>query len=343
MQEQKSAQDRAALTAALEENKKLKETLEDVQKLGAAPTILIYKKPKGEREDAIAGVIASDWHVEEPVEPESINGLNEFSLEIAKTRSQHFFQNALTLVDLAAAHSTVRTIFASFLGDFATNYRHEDNQETNELPPTEAFNYAKSLLASGVDFWLRESPYRLVIDCVDGNHGQIGKKKRVANRTGMSLESFMFHAMAERYENNPRVEFRVAKGKMLYRTLFERFVVREIHGDDIGYQGGIGGVTIPILKKIAGWDQAVKSNLTIMGHFHEHIPARRFIVNGSLIGYNAYAQSISASPEEAKQSFYLVTARGGGDLSLQAPIWLDARHRTEKSGATSDDKHKTVK
>ena len=63
-----------------------------------------------------------------------------------------------------------------------------------------------------------------------------------------------------------------------------------------------------------------------MGHFHQRTDGGDFMVNGSLIGYNEFAQAIGASPEEAQQQFFLVHARGGGQKSLVAPIWLDSKH-----------------
>jgi hypothetical protein len=50
-------------------------------------------------------------------------------------------------------------------------------------------------------------------------------------------------------------------------------------------------------------------------------------VNGSLIGYNTYAQAIKAAFEEAQQQFFLIHARGGGQKSGVFPIWLDDKHQ----------------
>jgi hypothetical protein len=327
-----SAKLQGELAALVRENKQLRATLGAVEKLGAGPTILSYKKPKHLREDAVACCLASDWHVEEPVEPESVNGLNAYSLDIARERARHFFTNSLALTDMMARDSHIGTLFLGALGDFFTNYLHEENREVNELPPEEAARFAQELLASGIAFWLKESRYRLIVDCVAGNHGRMTEKRRAANHPGTSLETFMYHSLAATFRDNPRVEFRVAKSKMLYRTFFERFVLREIHGDDIGYQGGIGGVTIPIRKKLAGWDKGIRASLTVMGHFHQLLDGGDHIVNGSAIGFSPYSQSLGASPEEARQAFFLVSARNGGEKSVTAPIWLDAKHKAAASG-----------
>lgn len=314
-------------SALAAENKALKAQLAVVERVtGAAPKVHAYTKAKAGKEDAVACVLASDWHVEEPVAPETVNGLNEYSLDIAKRRAEHFFKNSLKLADIMARETKIQTLFAGFLGDFFTNYLHEENQEMNELPPEEAAEFVQGLLATGIEHWLKESQYKLVIDCIAGNHGRMTKKYRTANHSGTSLETFMYFALAKHFRGNPRVEFRVARSKMLYRQFFEKFNLRLIHGDDIGYQGGIGGITIPIRKKIAGWDKAIRADLTVLGHFHQRFDGGDFMANGSLIGYNAYAQSLGASPEEAQQSFFLVSARNGGQKSVTAPVWLDNAH-----------------
>jgi len=151
-------------------------------------------------------------------------------------------------------------------------------------------------------------------------------KPRIQNATETSLETFMYHSLAYRFKGNPRVNFRVANSKIVYRRFFDRFNMRLLHGDDVKFGGGVGGVTIPIRKKLAAWDKAIRADLTVMGHFHQLLDGGDFIVNGSLIGYNEFAQAIGASPEEARQAFFLIHDRNGGEKSITAPIWLDREH-----------------
>lgn len=317
-------------SALLEENEQLRAELADVKRLSVDPVIQTYGKAPKTLGDAVACALASDWHVEEPVIAGKLHGLNEYSLHIAETRAKFFFRNLLKLVEMMARECRIETVWLGFLGDFFTNWIHDEGKQTNLLTPTQAANFAKSLLASGIDFLLRESRYKLVIDCVPGNHGRLSVKPQISNATETSLETYMFVNLAERYEGNPRVEFRVAQSKMLYRRFFERFNMRIIHGDDVKFGGGVGGITIPIRKKLAAWDKAIRADLTVMGHFHQRIDGGDFMVNGSLIGFNEFAQAIGASPEEPQQSFFLVSARNGGQKSMVAPIWLDDSHKTER-------------
>lgn len=271
---------------------------------------------------AIACAILSDWHVEERVDKDKVHGLNEYNPAIAKQRAHQAFRSILRLTNIYAEPSHIDTIYLALIGDLITNYIHEELAETNYMGPALAASLALQLCVDGITFLLNNSEYKLIIDCVPGNHGRMTQKRRIANATETSLETFLYQNLANHFSYEPRVEIRVANSKMLYRQFFGKFTMRLIHGDDISYGGGIGGITIPIRKKLAAWDKGVRADLTVMGHFHQLINGGDFIVNGSLIGYNEYAQAIGASPEEPRQCFFLLHNRHGGQLATMSPVWV---------------------
>ncbi len=309
--------------ALVEENTRLKREIEEIARFRSAPSVIVYKQPKWERADAVANAIASDWHIEEPVEKAAVHGLNEYNLEIATSRAKFFFQNVLRLTDIMARDSKITTIHLAALGDFFTGYLHDDNVIGNLLAPGDAAQFCKGLWFSGVDFLLRESSYILEGNFIPGNHGRMTKKMSFSDPTGTSLETLMYHGIADRYHNNPRVQFKVSTQAMVYRKVFEKFVVRSIHGYEVKYGGGIGGLTVPLRKALASWNNPIRADLTEFGHFHQFFDGGDFIGNGSLIGFNLFAQGIKASFEEPRQAFYLIHARNGGTKSVTAPVWLD--------------------
>ena len=313
--------------ALLEENRRQSALIAEIGKLNRAPSIIVYEKPKWERSDAIACAVASDWHVEEPVEASSVHGLNEYNLDIAKSRAEHFFKNLLKLVDMFARDSAIKDIHLSLIGDFFSGWIHEELIANSLLAPGDAALFVKGLLCSGIDFLLKESSYRIIGDCIPGNHGRMTHKVHFGNPTGTSLETVMYHHVADRYHDNPRVQLAVSDRAMVYRPFFETFKMRIIHGYEVKYGGGVGGLTIPLRKSLAQWNNPIRADLTLLGHFHQFFDGGDFLVNGSLIGYNLFAQAIKAGYEEAKQAFFLVHARGGGQKSVTAPIWLDASHK----------------
>lgn len=313
-------------SALLEQNDRLKSRLVELVQMQRPADLLIYKQPAWERSDAVACGIASDWHVEEPVIAADVHSLNEYNLEVAERRAMHFFRNLLRLTDIMARDCKITTICLEALGDFFSGWIHKELMASTLLAPGEAAHFWKRLFVSGIEFLLRESSYTIIGDMIPGNHGRMTDQVHFSDPTGTSLETFAYHAVAEHFHGNPRVQLRVADRAMVYRTFFEKMVVRLIHGYEVKYGGGVGGITIPINKAIAQWDIGIRADLTLLGHFHQFFDGGSFLANGSLIGYNTYAQAIKARFEEAKQAFFLIHARKGGQKSVVAPIWLDDSH-----------------
>ena len=96
--------------------------------------------------------------------------------------------------------------------------------------------------------------------------------------------------------------------------------IRFHHGDYVTYAGGIGGITIPINKSIAQWNQSRKVDLDVLGHFHQFFDGGKFIVNGSVIGINPYSISIKAEYDVPKQTFFLMDKEKG--KTIVAPIFV---------------------
>lgn len=315
--------------ALLAENETLRKERDVYLGLGS-PEIIVYEKSKDERSDSVANAILSDWHVEETVEKHSVHGLNEYNPDIARVRAEWCFKNLLALTDVMARDTTIKTLHITLGGDFFSGWIHEELLATTAFAPADAARFAESLLASGIAFLLRESQYNLEIDCVPGNHGRLTKQVHIGDPTGTSLETFMYSSLANRFDQDQRVSFRVATQAMIYRRVYERFVARTIHGYEVKFGGGVGGITIPLNKKLDKWDNPIRADLTEVGHFHTFLDCGRAIINGSLIGYNLFAQTIGASFEEPRQAFYLIHARNGGQKSVVAPIWVDDAHKTDK-------------
>ena len=318
---------KAQVDALIDENTKLKAEIEELSKMQAPVEILVYKKAREERSDATAVILGSDWHIEEEVDPALVHGLNEYNLDIARARAEKFAQNALRLTDIMARDTRITTMWLGLLGDFFSGWIHEELLAATLLAPGSAANYAKQLLYSCFDFWLKESTYILSGVGIPGNHGRLTKQMHFSDPVGTSLESVMYNFIADRYQGNPRVQFRVSPSAMVYERFYERFNMRAIHGYETKYSGGIGGLTIPLNKAITQWDKSIKADLTVLGHYHQFFDGGNFLVNGSLIGYNTYAEAIKATYEEPRQAFFLIHARKGGQKSIVAPIWLDDAHK----------------
>ena len=308
---------------ALEENQRLQQQIERLAKMPDVEprAVRIVGKP-GERE-ATAVVLASDWHAEEPVDPDQVNGLNEYSVEIFKRRASHFFGNALRLLRKEAQAIEIRNLILWLGGDFISNSIHEDLAESNQLGPVDAIRLVQDTVAGGIRHMLAETPkeLKLTIPCSSGNHGRMTQERRVQTERENSIEWLMYAALADHFRDEKRVEFLLSRG---YHSYVEAhgFLLRFHHGHAIGYGGGIGGITIPTYKKIAQWNKARPAYLDLFGHFHSFFDGGNFVCNGSLIGYNEYAITIGASYEPPRQAFLLIDNKHG--KTVVAPVLLEA-------------------
>lgn len=300
-------------------------TIEAQKSLGVALNIrkrtavarAVYAKSSGASQ-SVAFLVGSDWHTEETVDADTVNGLNEFNLDIADRRIDRFFKGGMRLIEIQRTATDIDTCVLGLLGDHITGYIHEELLENNSMSPTETVIWLIPRIARGIDD-LRKQFKRVVVVCCIGNHGRTTPKTRIATRYKNSFEWLMYHVLAQRYEGT-NVQFQISNS---YHNFFEVFgrTIRFHHGDDLKYNGGIGGITIPTNKKIAQWNKGRSAFLDVFGHFHQQFDGGNFICNGSLIGYGPYALSIGASPEPPQQTCFLIEAKRGKTIVM--PVFLE--------------------
>jgi hypothetical protein len=273
--------------------------------------------------ESVAVVAASCWHVEEYVDPKVINGLNHYNLDIAESRIEKLFQHAARLVEIERNGTDIDTLVFALLGDLMTGYIHEELLENNPLSPTETILWLQKRIIAGFKFLREKGGFkRIVVPCTVGNHGRTTPKKRVATSYKNSFEWLMYHILAESFaeSSGTPVEFRIGNSYFNYLEVYGK-TLRFHHGDYLSYQGGVGGISIPVNKAIASWDKSRHADLDIFGHWHQTLADRKWVSTGSLIGYNAYALSIKAVCEPPQQSFFLFEKNRG--RTVTTPITLN--------------------
>ena len=275
----------------------------------AAEFIIEPHLPTGTSESTVV-LVASDWHIEEKVGAE-IGGLNVFDLDIAKRRAERFFRAGLRLTKLLQQDTHIDTMVLALLGDFITNELHgAENAETNALQPSYALVEAQNLIISGIRFLLDNSELTLVIPCHSGNHARTTLKTRFSSENGHSLEYLMYLHLQAWFRNEPRVTFLIANGMHSYLPIYDK-VIRFHHGHAVKYGGGVGGITIPVLKAVAQWNRGRHADLDVFGHFHTLVDGDSFLCNGSLVGYNGFALSIKASFQPPRQLLFMLNKKYG--------------------------------
>lgn len=264
--------------------------------------------------------VASDWHLEEIVEPGKVGYRNEYNLEIAEARAKRFFEAVVWALGNVRHSHDVDTLILALLGDLITGYLHPDNVESNALAPQEAIRFAYAVIRDGIDYLLEHGGLKtLIIPVCDGNHGRLTDKMRANTRVENSIEQLLYFFLAQHYYKNPRVRFVSEPGALTHLTVYGRRI-RFMHGDNIRYQGGIGGITIPLRKALHRLDTLLPAALTVVGHFHQLTFGARLIVNGSLIGYSPYCVAIGAEYEAPQQACVLLDSEHFD--SIKIPLWV---------------------
>lgn len=314
------------------ENQKLVEQLSDggeyaeiveevlAQTAEQIPTICPRERLSGLAE-ATPLVLASDWHIEHEVRPEQVAGRNRYNLEIATRRMERFFEATRWATNHQRDVFKIRDMILWLGGDFIQNYLHEDDNESNLLSPTEAILFAQTEIAKGIEFLLEDGELeQLVIPCNDGNHGRLTKKMRSSTRIENSLESFLYAQLALHFRNEKRVKFVLPTSQFTFLDDVYGHTIRFLHGDVFKYGGGVGGITVPMLRAQARWESVKHASLTCLGHWHQRICLPNLMVNGSLIGYDPYAMGGGFPFEPPVQSMRMLDSKRFGSSDI--PLWV---------------------
>jgi hypothetical protein len=298
-------------------NKDLVEQLDRAEKrvalrncLTQAPELKPRQRGHGSKlREACPVIMVSDLHLEEVVHAASVNGLNTFDLKIAEQRMAKLAESIAWEIALERHAFEISRVILWFGGDIISGTIHEDLAESNLLSTPRAIIFAKKLLVRLVREVLALDVDVLCI-CNDGNHDRLTRKMRVQTRVDNSIGLVLYDSIAERFEDEKRIKFVMPDGLLTYATVFGRDL-RFTHGDAIKSGGGIGGVTVPINKKLMQWDKSRTADHTFMGHWHTRLTNRRLSLNGSLIGYGPFSLLIGAEYEDPKQGFVLVDSKRG--------------------------------
>lgn len=292
---------------------KLATTLEDLSDRILPPDFKVKRSTK--QGEAVAFGVGSDWHLEEVVRPEAIHGLNEYNLAIARSSIESFYVNLAKLTRMAQGENRIDTLVHPLIGDLISGYIHDELVETNSLSPIEAVLEASSLAIAGLTHLIEHAGVdRVVVVFAAGNHGRTTKRLRIKSRMKTSYETFIYHHVMQAFANEERISFRLCEGYSTFIDIFD-WPIRIHHGDAVRYQGGIGGVHIPLNKAIAGWNKAKRARLDILGHWHTHKHDFTYVINGSVIGYSEYSEFIKADYEDPCQTFFCMHPRYGKILT----------------------------
>jgi hypothetical protein len=268
------------------------------------------RRQKGVSGEATIVALLSDTHLEETVRPEMTNGLGGYNLDIAKSRFEQYFRTLLRLIEIEQKATPINNLVLALLGDYISGDIHEELLETCSLQPMDAILRAQDWIASGIQYLLDKSDLKLTIVCHSGNHARTTKKIRHSTEPGHSIEFLMYNNLARLFEKEKRITWVVPEGYLSYLKVYNLTLAFH-HGHNVKYGGGVGGITISMNKAIAQWNRARAADIYCCGHFHQVFDGGSFVVNGSMIGYNAFAIAIKAAFERPAQILFAIHSKLG--------------------------------
>jgi hypothetical protein len=305
----------------------MEKRLESLMEITGAPAIERFEKMKRSSPEGSAVIVpATDWHCEEVIKSEAVNGKNEYNLDEAEKRIKRFYNKIVELIEWQKGLAPVAELWHPLLGDLMTGNIHEDLTETSPMSPTETCVWLRDRLCSGIDFLLKETDLPISIPTCVGNHGRTTQKMRIKTSCRNSYEWLLYKTLEKIYEGHERVAFFVGNGYHNIQTILGR-KVRFHHGDGLRYNGGIGGITIPVNKSIAQWDKVNPVDFDIFGHWHQFLSNYpKWVSCGSMMGYSEFSLSIKSEFQHPTQTFIVLDRRYG--MTQAIPIFLTTPQRS---------------
>lgn len=256
-----------------------------------------------------AVALFSDAHIEETVTSDSVLGLNEYNVDIAEQRIKAYFRNLLA----CCQRDKVETLYFASLGDTISGFIHSELEQENGLTPSEAVVKAQSIIVSGLKY-LADGGLRIVFIGIVGNHSRTTKKIQHSNGFKMSYEWIMYQNIKNICEIiGVNAIFVIPNSEMAVVDAGDgrRFIF--VHGYQIKSSGTntVCGI-YPALNRLAmKWDRTFHQDKIYLGHFHSCVSIPCATVNGSIIGFNAYALSNGFTNEEPAQMYEVYDSEVG--------------------------------
>lgn len=315
------------LTQSNELIKRIIELEKDIELLSAVkmhtPARFDVPMPQANKKNEATAIVQfSDWHVDEVIEFQSTNGMNEFNKEIARKRAIKLSENTVKVLDSQRSAVDIHTVVLHLGGDSIGGYIHPELQQTNSMSPLQGIFYAKDLIVNSIEYLMAHGNIKnLVVVTSRGNHPRLTPKMQYANDYSMNLETFLYWSLQDYFKHDKRIAFKIEQSELAYITVYDK-ILRFFHGHQIRFQGGIGGLTVPLYKAIHRWNANIKAYYNFMCDKHTYsTPTPDCQVNGSLVGYNAYAVSHGFAYQPPLQSFTLLDSKRG--ITIRTPIFCE--------------------
>lgn len=276
--------------------------------------------PSSLKDEAAAIIQISDAHFGKLVLPSTVNGLNEYNPDIAKIRMEKLAENTIKLIKKEKVSVNIPNLVLILGGDFIENSQlHEHSEMSTSMSPMEEVLFAREQLAKYIKTVTSNIKFtKVIIVCVRGNHPRITRKMVAAIDYRMNYEHILYNILKQDFKDK-KFEWHIPDSEVAEVEIYGRNI-RIIHGHQTKFNGGIGGLTIPLNKFIMRLDATNPAYHTFLHHYHNlSYPTKNSTLNGSVVGYDPYAFSLGLQFDEPQQSFQLLDRDRG--MTIKAPIF----------------------
>jgi len=287
------------------------------------PPSWLIRPQRGKTLPGVPVAMWSDWHWGEVVDSGQIGDVNEFDLAIAHERARKLVERTIYLLTQHVVNPSYPGVVVNLGGDMMSGDIHDELTATNELPLMPAL-----LDLYGVLRWalktIADQFGQVFVPCVAGNHGRNTRKPRMKERAHTNFDWLLYRFLAESLVDDDRIKFYIPDGPDARYSVFGwRYLLT--HGDQFRGGDGMIGHFGPVLRgqrKKQARNTAIGQSFDVMihGHFHTYFPTQRIIGNGSLKGYDEFANMMNFDYEPAMQALWLTHPEHG--VTMHLPVYL---------------------
>lgn len=293
--------DRERLTQSIES------ALGDVplpSRVGSAPRA--SRNPEAHHRQLVA---LSDWHGGEFVDPDAVNGLNEYSWDIMEERVEELIDGLLSHKENSPP---LTGLDIALVGDMVSGHQHQELAETNEYPLAVQGVKMGHLLGQTIE---RLAPHYVDIHVVSvpGNHPRL-KQKPAAKNVHDNMDWVAAMIAKEFLKGTSNVSVAVPTGGAILHTIAGRtFYIW--HGDGIRSTmpgvpwGGVIRRVNEIRRSFAG----TEIDFWLCGHFHQCnvMKGLGIFMNGSLKGTDEWVIKNFGGGSDPEQLILTFSERRG--------------------------------
>lgn len=305
-----SVSEEAQFQGLLDEIKKAIGRAKFKQPVSASRQILV---PKNKILGGVPTLFLSDWHTGEVVDPEQIEGINEYNLEIAEARCHRVFSQAMKELFTHQAGFRYDAMVIAFGGDMLSGLIHDELLRTNQKGMPDCLIFLAQLIAQEI-VKVADNFEEIYVPCVAGNHGRIEGKPSAKNAVTNNLD-YLLYLMVEALvkgmlgsANN--VTFNISKSlDMQYNIYGTTYLLT--HGDQFKESTNSTSFWPNLVAAARKKNERTRTmggksfDYMLCGHFHKYGTVDNVIVNGSLKGYDEWVYKNNFSLEAPMQALWV--------------------------------------